>query len=158
MKKGLIFCGPSESGKSRKAIEIAANFKSVVFICQSTKFFNQDPFIFSGCDNYTELIVVDEIKDINDVEHFFSAFREAPEGGLHVNRRYQCPIKINPLILIVCSSDILISDIPKSSSIDARFDIIEFPTNEEISFKELNPNQFFKYSPGPRQSKFITIH
>ena len=135
-KKGIIFVGPAESGKSRKAFEIAKKYKSIILNGREKHVF-EHPFVFQIAEKDTELIVIDDLTSIRSIECFFSAINHNPDSGLVVNKKGESKCIIKPLILITLCSDISINEIPNGCSFRDRFDIYEFPYDGEIEFKPL---------------------
>jgi len=135
-KKGIIFVGLPESGKSHKAFEIAKKYKSVIINARKQNF-TTNPFVFQMAEKDTELIVIDDLTSIRSIECFFSAINHNPDSGLVVNKKGESKCIIKPLILITLCSDISINEIPNGCSFRDRFDIYEFPYDGEIEFKPL---------------------
>lgn len=139
MKKGIIFVGPAESGKSRKAFEIAKNYKSIILNGRNKRAL-ESPFVFQMAKKDTELIVIDDLILVDGIEYFFPAINNQPDAGLNVNKKGENRFVIKPLILITMCSDVLLKDIPNGASYRERFDVYEFPFDGEIVFNELNPD------------------
>lgn len=130
MKKGIIFIGPQESGKTRKAREIANRFLSpeAVWINAHKNQIENDPFVFSDCDENTKLVVIEELNLIS-----LLCFLHVTSEGLVVNRMGKEQIIINPRIIIEFQSWVTKEMLPTGASFARRFDVFEFPTDKGIN-------------------------
>jgi AAA15 family ATPase/GTPase len=74
MKQKNIFYGKPNSGKTSIAKSLSSYYKNIVYIDYFSFEYN-DPFKFYAVDDNTDLIFVDDIKDLNKVlKHFFGKF------------------------------------------------------------------------------------
>jgi ABC-type microcin C transport system duplicated ATPase subunit YejF len=123
-KKIIIIIGKPESGKTLKAKEIASlyNKENVTWIDGRTLDNKRSShFYWSRCNLNTELVIIDDFKDVSNIDKFYSLIVE----GVVVEKRCQAPFKIHPKIIIGCSSEVSIDDLPtQSNAFNRRFLII----------------------------------
>jgi hypothetical protein len=123
-EKIILIIGKADSGKTTKAKEISCSYdkENVVWIdgYQFKKRFHSN-FYYKSCNLNTELIIIDGIKDASHIESFYSYIYE----GIRVEKKYKEPFLINPKIIIVCSEEISMDDLPiESLAFNRRFLII----------------------------------
>lgn len=139
MKKGIIFFGPAQSGKSKKAAEISSSFKSVVWInCRNKSRLETDPFIFSECTEETELIVFDDVLPVVNFDFFLLLIGPSNSSGVIVQKKGIEDFMIKPQILIICESNSLF--ISARASYSLRFDFYKFPYCGVIEFRYIYQN------------------
>jgi ABC-type microcin C transport system duplicated ATPase subunit YejF len=122
--KLIIIIGKPESGKTLKGKEIASlyNEENVTWIDGHTLYNkNSSHFYWSRCNLNTELVIIDDIKDVSKIDKIYSLISE----GVVVEKRFQNPFRIHPKIIIICSSEISLDDLPtQSKAFNRRFLII----------------------------------
>jgi hypothetical protein len=123
MKKGKLFIGPAESGKTREARRIASelNHEKVTLISLHTitkKYVGN--FFFSGCNKETELLILDDWFDLKLLDMMIRILE-----GFTVHKQGLHPFVINPNIILIADSRLTVEDFPVS--ITRYFDIVEFP-------------------------------
>ena len=124
MKKGLIFIGAPESGKSRTAWEIKKYFGTKIEYLDGRNFNSKNHFFFESLHEDTKVVVIDDLR----VKFPLELFYEMCSGKFIVNRRRKnsLEIEIDKLIVIMDSS-LKINVLPTDSSFLGRFDVVEFP-------------------------------
>jgi hypothetical protein len=119
MKKATIIIGPANSGKTLDSRSISIKFDHVRFFNGNLSL--KSPFAFSSCSKETELIVIDEFKNIDEIEAFYSYISE----GILVDKPQEKSFVIYPEIVIVCKEHITADKLPKNNAFLRRFDIID---------------------------------
>jgi hypothetical protein len=123
-KKIIIIIGKPESGKTLKAKEIASlyNKENVTWIDGRTlDNKHSSHFYWHRCNLNTELVIIDDFKDVSNIDKLYSLIAD----GVVVEKRFQDPFKIHPKIIIGCSSEVSIDDLPtQSNAFNRRFLII----------------------------------
>jgi len=116
-KRGLLLLGGAMSGKSRLANLFIEKKEYVIINCKNINVDNISKFIFSDCNETTEVVVCDDVsvKLIN----YFSLLCF---NGVIVNKKGRESFIINPKFII--TSECLIKDVPRSA-ISSRCDIFE---------------------------------
>lgn len=122
MKKGIIIIGPKSSGKSLQAKKIASQYpeKNVMILDGKDIIRNSTHFYFGGCEENTELLIIDEVVNANDIGSFVN-FTE----GIMVNKQGRNPFHISPKIVVVCAPHISRENVPTQQWFTNRFDLIE---------------------------------
>jgi hypothetical protein len=104
MKNITIITGPTESGKTTKAKELAAKFSpdEVVWLEAQSRDFSQDRICFAPCQTNTKLLVIDAVStEIQIIAYLFFA-----ATGIFVNQKGKAPFLIKPEIILICLSHI----------------------------------------------------
>ena len=123
MKKGKLFIGPAESGKTREARRIASelNHENVTLITlRSVKRKYVGNFFFSGCTKETQLLILDDWFDLKLLSMMIGILE-----GIMVEKQGLYPFEINPDIILIADSRLTLEDFPVS--ITRYFDIVTFP-------------------------------
>lgn len=117
MDKITVIIGDAESGKTMKAKEIASSYEEENVVWYDGRLFNKKLyrygtyFFFSRCNLNTELVILDDFKDVSNIEMFYSY----AEDGIAVEKQGKDPFIIHPKIIIGCSSEVSISALPLES-------------------------------------------
>lgn len=100
MKPITVYTGPSRSGKTRRAIEIASQKESYFFIsARSGMRMFDHPFLYHGVTSKTELIIFDDVPE-RDLHEVISMFRT---GTIIVNTMGARSQEIErPEVIITC--------------------------------------------------------
>lgn len=113
-KKIILIVGKSDNDKTTKAKEITGlyNNENVTWIdgYNYNKGFHKN-FFYNSCSLNTELVVIDGIKDASHIEHFFADITD----GISIEKKCEDPFLIYPNITLICSSKILMNDLPIES-------------------------------------------
>jgi hypothetical protein len=112
MEKSIIIIGPAESGKTKKAREIASSYcpENVVMIDGRKKLID-DPFLFSHCDSAIELFFVDDILRPKTLEYLYGVLRS---DEITINKRGKKPFTIKPpRAILTCDESITRNDLNK---------------------------------------------
>lgn len=131
MHKGLVFVGPSESGKTRKAREIAGLYdpKNVTWIAgRNTKGLLNSQML-NKCRPETELIVVDDLK----VGFGLSFFYDWVTDELVINPSHWPCFSIKPKLLITGDYLTTMENLRLQDSDRRRFDFVDFSDQEAIA-------------------------
>lgn len=127
MERAKIFFGPANSNKTRTARELAEG-KNFVYICARNPQLFENPFLFSRCDEQTELIIFDDVPAIFDfwiIRQFIST------GQIEVNKQCRTPFHINTPEIIITTNHC-----PENVGVplfDNYFEVVEFPANTVIN-------------------------
>jgi hypothetical protein len=118
MEKSLIIIGRELTGKSRIARAFAAQHikEEVIF---RNGYSLDDPFKYSGANENTKLVVIDEIIEKKELEWLMSLHESI---GVHQENGY---IEFNPKIIVVCSHKITYDDLLKIEGLQNSYQIIE---------------------------------
>lgn len=116
MEVKKVIIGKPGSGKSTLALHHAKSYKNNEVFKTSGNML-KSVFCFSGCSKETKLVIVDEITSIAQLEKLI--FSEEIE----VFSRYNEPFTINPKIILVCSSNIKLKDLPEGASFALRVEV-----------------------------------
>ena len=119
MKKGTIIIGPANSGKTLDSRSISSKFDHIRFFDGNSSL--KSPFAFSSCSKETELVVIDELKNLDEIEAFYSHISK----GILVNKPQEESFVIHPEIVIVCKEHITAEQLPKNNAFLRRFNIID---------------------------------
>lgn len=108
--KITVIIGSAGSGKTTAAKCIAKDYDKdkVVWLDGNQKIRH---FFYSRCNKDTELIIIEEIKDINDLWNIVNSVTE----GICVEKRGEYPFYINPTVVVTCRPDITFKDLPMDS-------------------------------------------
>ena len=122
MQKHILIIGPAESGKTKLANEIAADYsfaKNEVCFLNMRQKRTIPNFFFDECTKETKLVIIDEIKSIDQLQNFYYI-----TAGVKVDKPAQSSFTIYPRLILV-SESITESDIPSDASFNRRFDVIK---------------------------------
>jgi ABC-type oligopeptide transport system ATPase subunit len=110
IEKITIIIGSAGSGKTTAAKCIAEGYDSdkVVWLDGNNKIRH---FFWNRCKENTELVIIEEFKDVNDLELLFAPAID----GIAVEHRGKETFYINPKIVVTCKSDVTIKDLPTHS-------------------------------------------
>lgn len=137
MKKGLIFIGEAETGKSRTAMQIRKYYGDEAVYLDGRQFKpNGFQFYFKNCAPQTKVVIIDELIKPDYLMSFLGVISES-KIPVHPQGKKPFEIQIDKLILVL-SSDIKKEDLPKGASFERRFTIVEFPnTSPDFIIDEL---------------------
>ena len=109
-EKVTVIIGSGGSGKTTAAKCIAKDYDAdkVVWMDGSRM---ASYFFYSRCNKDTELVIIEEIKDINNL---WSIINSAADG-LCVEKPAESSFYINPKIVVTCRPDITFKDLPMDS-------------------------------------------
>lgn len=109
-EKVTVIIGSAGSGKTTAAKCIANNYDAdkVVWLDGNNK---MHPFFWRACSENTELVIIEELKNVKDLERLFSAAID----GVAVERQGKDVFYINPRIVVTCKSDVTMKDLPTDS-------------------------------------------
>ena len=136
MKKGLIFIGEAETGKSRTAMQIRKYYGDEAVYLDGRQFKPKGfEFYFKNCTPQTKVVIIDELVK---PDYLLSFLGTISESKIIVHKQGEMPfeIEIDKLILIF-SSDIKKEDLPKGASYERRFTIVEFPNTPSLLLQTL---------------------
>jgi ABC-type oligopeptide transport system ATPase subunit len=110
INKITVIIGSAGSGKTTAAKCIAKDYDSdkVVWIDGNNKRRN---FLWNRCKENTELVIIEELKNIKDLELLFGPAID----GIAVEHQGKEEFYINPKIVVTCKSDVTIKDFPTHS-------------------------------------------
>lgn len=119
MKKAKVFYGEPETGKTRKAMEIAQG-RNFVYLDGRSKKAIENRFYFSRVNSNTDLIIIDELPNGFNFEYFYG-FVSSDRFYYEVNRKGCQSIPTPEFIFIT-------NEKPKFTgrSFDLRFELVEF--------------------------------
>jgi len=121
-KKGIIFCGAAESGKTKLATEIldAYNEYEKVFIPVRGKMLD-NYFLFSACTEMTKVILFDDILNLFQLETIVTL-----PDQIVVNRKHEKPFSIPTPRLILTLDEIIEVDckILNTALCKEKFDVL----------------------------------
>lgn len=107
MKKITVITGPARCGKTRKAKELAKEFKADEVVFLPMRFWHrqrEDPFFFSSCNPDTKLIIMDDIPNSFLLKWLLE---DLFQDGIEVNTRTEPPYTIDlPKVIITCNENI----------------------------------------------------
>ena len=127
MKKGLIFIGEAETGKSRTAQQIRKYYGDSAVYLDGRQFKMSNNFLFASCTDATKVVIIDELHPKFPLEYFYNILT----GKLIVNKKNKMPFEIEiDKLIIILDSDKKANDLPQGGSFQRRFDVIEFPHND----------------------------
>jgi cytidylate kinase len=115
-EKITVIIGSGGSGKTTAAKEIAKDYSNVIWLDGSGRVGN---FFYSRCNEDTELIIIEELKNADNLMRFAAAAID----GVCVEHRGKDPFYINPRIVVVCKPDVKIP--MESVAFQRRFDVID---------------------------------
>ena len=118
MKKGIIIIGAPNTGKSRIARLFLDGKKHISLDARNINLF-KDKFLYSFCEEYTEVIHFEDLHSIKSIELLFNAVTD----GVTVDKKGKSPFVIKPLILVTLTGSL--SDLELGASLESRFDIFE---------------------------------
>jgi energy-coupling factor transporter ATP-binding protein EcfA2 len=128
MERIKLIIGPRESGKSTIVRQLASSYddKNVVFVDGRR---GKNHFFYSACNNNTELIIIEELKSVNDIMSIYGDFID----GIKVEKRFEAPFCIKSNIIVTCSPCITREDLPLKTSMafNRRFEVIECVAKDE---------------------------
>jgi hypothetical protein len=109
-EKVTVIIGSGGSGKTTAAKCIAKDYDAdkVVWIDGNWR---MNPFYYTRCNKDTELVIIEELKDINDLWRIINSATD----GLCAEKRGEDPFYINPKIVVTCRPDITFKDLPMDS-------------------------------------------
>ena len=121
MKKGTLIIGQRNSGKTSKATEIASDYNADQVVWLSNLKTDQGPFYFVDCNRSTSLVIIDEVRQVQQIENLLLIVRH----GIQVNKPGQLPFKIAPQFILVCSPMIEAEDLPCHRFFHETFNIVQ---------------------------------
>ncbi|MDP3914353.1 MAG: hypothetical protein Q8R96_11540 [Bacteroidota bacterium] len=138
--RAKIFTGKGRVGKTRVANMISeyVGKNKTFFLCarSKTRSFKDNPFLFAGMPDDTELLIVDDCPLNFDYSFFFPVEDQRYAGGdlryrLTINE--QCKPKREILIpqIIFTTSHLHKKWFKAGASFHARFEIVEFPLSKK---------------------------
>jgi len=151
MYKGLVFVGPAESGKTRKAREIAARYpeKNVTWIDgRNAKGLIRDYFKFRDCHTETELVIFDDVRISLDFFYNFISI------GITVEYPGRPSFTVTPKILIIYDEQTQLVQLDKSPSTIRRFDFVDFSNADMVNVLDVF-NPFKSLWPAPKAANPI---
>jgi hypothetical protein len=109
-EKVTVIIGSGGSGKTIAAKCIAKDYDTdkVVWVDGNQR---MGHFFYSRCNKDTELVIIEELKDISDL---WRIIRHSSDG-LSVEKRGEDPFYINPKIVVTCKPDTTFKDLPMDS-------------------------------------------
>lgn len=124
MKKGLIFIGKAESGKSRTAQQIRNYYGDSAVYLDGRQFKMSNNFLLGSCTEATKVVIIDELHPKFPLEYFYNILT----GKLLVNKKNRMPFEIEiDKLIIILDSDKKVTDLPQGGSFQRRFTVVEFP-------------------------------
>jgi len=127
MKKGLIFIGAAETGKSRTASEIRKYYGDSAAYLDGRNFNPTNKFCFDGLNEKTKILIIDDFNFKKYADHLYRSVT----GNILVNQRYKLPFEIQlDKLIVIASSEVKKEKLPQAPSFQRRFTIIEFPNVE----------------------------
>ena len=135
MKKGLIFIGAAETGKSRTAEEIKKIYGDQVVFFDGRNFKPGTRFFYDCFTEKTKIIIID---DYNFKKYYVSLYSLVVEK-IMINKKNEMPFLVElDKVIVIANSDIKIEDLPQDQSFLRRFTILEFPNvSPELLVNEL---------------------
>jgi len=131
--KITIMIGAPETGKTIRARRIASQYEkeNVREIDGREKIKDfLSPFRLRSFHKDVEVLIIDEFRDVENIVILFGKASE----GIEVHPVMRSPFYINPRIIIVCSSEIKISDLPMSSkAFNRRCTVIDCNILDEVT-------------------------
>lgn len=125
MKKVKVIIGLKDTGKTLTARQLVKQKGLKTVFLEPKKFMKTSDlhWIFMSCEVDTQLICIDEIRNLNSLEYFVFAFQEEIE----VNKQSQEPFYITPQeVILVCSDEITKEQIESlGASLTRRIELIE---------------------------------
>jgi hypothetical protein len=131
-RKAKIFVGPSKSGKTRTAKVIAEYLGSEEFaIISGRKFDIKNPFLFSQLSASTKLLIIDDLPNHYNLEKLYPFISNSGVEIKIEKRSKLAEYCITPDLIITTNQ--IDEKIRKSISFSSRFDVIEFPLNNNTT-------------------------
>jgi len=110
-EKVTVIIGSGGSGKTTAAKCIAKDYDADKVVWVDGNCWRIDPFFYARCNKDTELVIIEELNDINNLCNIVSSATD----GLCAEKAYQKPFYINPKIVVTCRPDITFKDLPMDS-------------------------------------------
>lgn len=124
MKKGLIFIGEAETGKSRTANEIRKYYGDSAAYLDGRQFKPTNKFCFDELNEKTKIMIIDDFNFKKYADYLYCFVT----GNILVNRRYKMPFEIRlDKLIVIASSEVKKEQLPQAASFQRRFTIVEFP-------------------------------
>jgi len=124
MKKAIIITGPTRSGKTFKAHQIASQFpeREVEWFYFAGRNHRDLSYAFNECTPKTKLIILEELNKNTDFSFYFNAMTE----GLMINKKGKKPFVIHPQFVFTCNTELNQDDFKNlGDSFKDRFEVIE---------------------------------
>lgn len=123
MEKGIVITGKDGSGKSLIAKGICSDYRpeDIVTVSFNRRMFTTSNFFMADVNEQTKAVVFDGVGSLDDIYSFYDCVTD----GMVIERMHKDPIRVHPLIILICEESILHSDLGRmGSSFSHRFSTI----------------------------------